>query len=595
MSAFSIFPSSPGATLQVDAGGLPQASLRGGAGDDTLLLLGGGTFDLRLAAVFDSIETVQGSGAHDTVVLDRARFAGIAAFDGGADAATHWDELVLFGTAFDFTSRTVTGIDRISLRTDHAVLTVADRDTALLASGLVSQNDRLVATGLAFTAAELTRLHRQGIDTVVDATGTHVIGSPVIHGLAGDRVETRAGATVFVDAGRDALVSDDDGAYALLNVVAPQGLDAPGHLGIDTTGAVALSAGYAAGSIVTVGGVEVGMLWEAGDAGLSIVFNNLNATSARVQELIRAVTFTSAAEPPQVSTEQPVTVTLADAGGRRSSASLVLVQDVPIVPPHLALSHASVPELSAAGTLVGLLTAQVPGKGDGFAYTLLDDADRRFTLQGDRLLVAGGARLDYEAQASHRVVVRATAADGTHLDRAFTIAVEDVRDEIVYGTVCNDGTRSVIGTDGNDTLIGGSGRDMLSGGLGNDTLFGRLGGDALVGGKGRDLFVFDTKPNTRTNVDRIVDFSVRDDTVALDNKVFKALGSKGSLSKPAKLNPKAFWKGAKAHDANDHVIYNPKTGALFYDADGAGTMASVKIAVLSKGLKSISFKDFFVI
>ncbi|WP_305072145.1 hypothetical protein [Microvirga puerhi] len=595
MSRFRTPSLSASAILQVAPQDLPQATLQGGAADDTLLLLDGGSFDLRLAAVFDGIETVQGSVAHDTIILDEARFGGILAFDGGAAAATHWDEIVLYGAAFDFTGRSLTGIDRVSLQTDDAVLTMADHDSALLASGIVSQNDTLIAASVTFTAAELARLHRQGIDTIVDAAGTHVNTAPVIRALSGDRVDTQAAKTVFIDAGCDAVVSDDDGTYALLTVTAPQGLDAPGHLGIDTTGVIALSAGYAAGSIVMVGGIEVGMLWEAGDASLSIAFNDVNATSARVQELIRAVTFTSAAVPPQVSTEQPVTVTLTDEGGRRSSAHLTLVQDVPTIPPHLVLSHASVPELSGAGTLVGLLTAEVLGKGDSFTYTLLDDADHRFMLQGDRLLVASNARLDYEAKTSHRVVVRATAADGSHLDQAFTITVEDVKDEVVYGTVRNDGTRSVIGTDSNDTLIGGSGRDTLSGGLGNDMLIGRLGKDVLIGGEGRDLFVFDTKLNPRSNVDKIVDFSVRDDTVALDNGIFKALGTRGTLSRPAKLNPKMFWKGAKAHDADDRVIYNPKTGALSYDADGTGTMAAVKIAVLAKGLKAMSYKDFFVI
>jgi serralysin len=56
-----------------------------------------------------------------------------------------------------------------------------------------------------------------------------------------------------------------------------------------------------------------------------------------------------------------------------------------------------------------------------------------------------------------------------------------------------------------------------------------------------------------------------------------------------------FWKGAKAHDADDRVIYDPASGALFYDADGTGKAAAVKIAVLSKNLKAMSFRDFLVI
>jgi hypothetical protein len=56
-----------------------------------------------------------------------------------------------------------------------------------------------------------------------------------------------------------------------------------------------------------------------------------------------------------------------------------------------------------------------------------------------------------------------------------------------------------------------------------------------------------------------------------------------------------FWKGAKAHDANDRIVYNPKNGALFYDPDGTGAGTAVKIAVLPKKLKTISHKDFFVV
>jgi Ca2+-binding RTX toxin-like protein len=108
------------------------------------------------------------------------------------------------------------------------------------------------------------------------------------------------------------------------------------------------------------------------------------------------------------------------------------------------------------------------------------------------------------------------------------------------------------------------------------------------------VFVFDTKPNARTNVDRIGDFVPKVDRLFLDNKAFKALGTKGSLTKPEKLHASKFWKGTKAHDENDRLIYNPKTGVLLYDPDGTGKAAAVKIAVLSTKL-ALGAKDFFVI
>ncbi len=590
--------------LQVRPDDLPGATLQGSAGNDTLHLLDGGTFDLTLPALFTGIAAVRGSGGHDTIVLDQARFAGITAFDGGTAAAAHWDQLVLRGAAFDLTAKTLTGIDRIALETDNAVLVAPTLASALLASGLAAQNDRLEAVSVTLTAAQIRTLHRQGIDTVVDAAGPHRNTAPTMQNLDGDRLAATAGQTLFVDAGRNAVVADDDGAYTLLSVTAPRGLDTPGRLRLDTGGAVSLSAGYAAGSLVSVGGIEVGLLWEAGDAGLTVAFNQDNASSARVQEVVRAVTFTSAATPPQASREQVVTLTLTDVGGRRAAATVIVEQDVVVAPPEIALSHARVQELSLDGTLVGLLTARAPGLGDSVTFRLLDDAENRFAVQGDRLVVVNGARLDYEQQRSHTVKVRATAADGTIIDRTFTITVDDLADETSAignsggtrgGTETRPGHPAEPGSAADRILTGGRGDDRLVGGEGRDRLYGKTGNDVLRGGENADVFVFDTRPHKKTNVDRIQDFDPEVDGIWLENKVFKALSRKGSLESPMTLSKKMFWKGAKAHDADDRVLYDPTSGALFYDADGAGKAAAVKIAVLSKNLKAVSHRDFFVI
>jgi hypothetical protein len=375
--------------LTVSPSGLEGGESDGGAGTDTLQLLEGGTFDLTLPAVLTGIEIIRGSDQHDTIILDQARFSGLQTFDGGEKPITHWDELVLHGAVFDFTGKTLIGIDRLSLQSDNAVLIAPDLATAMLASGIASQNDRLEATGVTFWAAQIRALHRQGIDTIVNAAGPHVNTAPVTEELNGDRIMASTGQTVFIDAGRNAIVSDDDGAYSLLNIAALRSLDAPGRLRIDTTGAVTLVGGYAAGSLVKVGDVEVGMLWEAGDASLSIAFNGVDATSARVQEIIRAVTYTTADTPPQASTEQLVAITLTDEGGRRSSSSVIVDQDVVLEPPTILLSHSGVSELAHDGTLIGLLTAKALGSAD-FTFRLLDDAEDRFVLQGDRLLVADG-------------------------------------------------------------------------------------------------------------------------------------------------------------------------------------------------------------
>ncbi|MBM6592948.1 calcium-binding protein [Microvirga pudoricolor] len=163
-------------------------------------------------------------------------------------------------------------------------------------------------------------------------------------------------------------------------------------------------------------------------------------------------------------------------------------------------------------------------------------------------------------------------------------------DDWLYGQGGHD---RLYGGDGNDRLYGGAGNDTLYGGPGDDILFGGSGRDVLVGGSGRDAFVFNTKPGAG-NIDRIRDFNVKDDAVWLDNAVYKALGKKGTLDDPHQIKKQAFWTGEAAHDASDRIIYDKKTGALYYDADGTGAAEQVQIAQLSKNLK-LTYKDFFVV
>ena len=161
----------------------------------------------------------------------------------------------------------------------------------------------------------------------------------------------------------------------------------------------------------------------------------------------------------------------------------------------------------------------------------------------------------------------------------------------------NDATNTLNGMEGDDILFGFGGGDVLNGGIGNDTLFGGQGKDILTGGAGRDVFVFDAKlartnaANKAANLDRITDFSVRDDTIQLAKSVFTKLAKKGALSSGA------FYAGNAAHDKDDRIIYVKKTGALLYDQDGAGSHAAIQFATMWTGSKhpNLNHHDFFVI
>lgn len=86
------------------------------------------------------------------------------------------------------------------------------------------------------------------------------------------------------------------------------------------------------------------------------------------------------------------------------------------------------------------------------------------------------------------------------------------------------------------------------------------------------------------NVDTIGDFNVAADTIELSGFIFNAIAS-GTLA------ANAFVIGAAAADADDRIIYDPTTGALYYDADGDGAGAAVQFATLGTGL-ALTNADF---
>jgi Ca2+-binding RTX toxin-like protein len=274
-----------------------------------------------------------------------------------------------------------------------------------------------------------------------------------------------------------------------------------------------------------------------------------------------------------------LTIIAASGSTKYSDSFALVVTPINDVPSDLLLTANTVRENSAPGTIISRLSA-FDIDSDTFTFSLLDDANGRFAIQNGQVVVVDGLKLDYEQATSYRMVVRATDSAGLSIDRTFSVNLRDVAGE------------RVTGTGGSDVIKGGRGSDQLSGIAGDDKLYGGVGNDQLRGGVGRDVFVFDTKLNKTTNVDRLDDFSVKDDAIWLDNKVFAELG-KGS-PKGIKVKADMFVKNAKAQDREDRIIYDHKEGNVYYDTDGTGPKAQVKIAILSKGLK-MTYHDFFVI
>jgi Ca2+-binding RTX toxin-like protein len=197
---------------------------------------------------------------------------------------------------------------------------------------------------------------------------------------------------------------------------------------------------------------------------------------------------------------------------------------------------------------------------------------------------------------------------GDTVTEALNEGVDTVRSSVTFtlgdnvdyltltGAAAIDGTGNALvnvmaGNGAANVLTGLAGRDNLAGLGGDDILSGGADRDRLNGGAGADAFVFDTTPINVTNTDVIADFSVADDTIWLDDAVFAGLGGPGALAAGAL---RIVTSGFAAADANDRLIYNSTNGALWYDADGAGTGAAVYFAQLSIGL-ALTEADFLVI
>lgn len=155
--------------------------------------------------------------------------------------------------------------------------------------------------------------------------------------------------------------------------------------------------------------------------------------------------------------------------------------------------------------------------------------------------------------------------------------------DVLNGGLGND---RLDGEAANDNLAGGNGKDRLSGGAGNDILNGGASNDTLTGGTGSDRFVFDTA--LAGNLDRITDYSVVDDRITLDNRVFTGLAAGGLVASAFKN------LSLGAADSSDRILWNASTGDLFFDVDGVGGTAAVKFANVLSGT-ALTAGEFLVI
>lgn len=600
--------------------GSDEDSIIGGEGVDTLQLVGDvfRVFNIDWIGHIESIEKVLGTENSDEIHIKADQLASFSTIDGGAGNDILYVKADTPGLTIDLRDKTI-DVEAIDLQAPGMIVKVDSVDLAMRVIGGASHYDHLILEGAVLTQAEREAIHDRGIETVtgIDAdTGwftTTTAAPPRIDHLDGDG-SVYTGQTLYLDNGQNAEVTAGVRRIGLLVVFALDGLTSGEKLGIEVNEHIDLPGGFGRGAPIFVDGVEVGLFSTATDASIVITFH-ANVTSAQVQKLVRALTFSGTDQP--MMGNRRISIELEDEVGRVVK-SVVTIKAEPQAPSELELSAYEVEEFAANGKVVASIHALDPNPDDTLTFSLVNP-DGRFKIVGDKLLVANGLRLDAEQAASHEVTIRVTDQTGLSFDRTFTISVTNRDPEKIVGSSGNDvfhggaradtlsgggGNDRLIGGVGNDRLSGDAGNDILFGDAGNDTLFGGAGKDTLTGGKGagsKDFFVFNTKltkSNYKQHLDVIKDFEPKYDSIALDNAVFTTKAFKAfknaSLLKPAKIKKGWFVIGSAAKDKDDYIGYNKKTGVVWYDADGSGKGKAVEIAKIGKGL-AMKYTDFFIV
>jgi len=216
--------------------------------------------------------------------------------------------------------------------------------------------------------------------------------------------------------------------------------------------------------------------------------------------------------------------------------------------------------------------------GNGYAqYVYGNDGANRIDGGGggDILVGRGGDDQLFVRNAADQI--REDANDGA--DRVFASTSWQLNGGAqveVIGTGDNLGTAAI-------NLTGNEFAQYVYGNAGSNTIGGAGGKDVLNGLGGADSFLFNTALNTAftssfasladtANVDRIDGFAA-DDKIALSGALFGLT--------PGALSAGAFAMGTTAGDADDRVLYDAATGAILFDADGAGGAAAQLLAYIN--------------
>lgn len=189
--------------------------------------------------------------------------------------------------------------------------------------------------------------------------------------------------------------------------------------------------------------------------------------------------------------------------------------------------------------------------------------DSIYGLGGDDI-INGGAGDDVldGGDGTDLVTYKVGATNGVTVDLTKT------KQNTGMGTDTIRNFENLEGTLFNDVLYGDNGANKIAGLDGDDTIRGRGGNDDLTGGSGADRFLFESTANNGTDM-------IRGFETGLDKLVF--FTGEGYAANAG------FTLGSSAVGAGAQFLYDDATHSFYYDADGEGGAAAIKLAAILGG------------
>jgi serralysin len=199
--------------------------------------------------------------------------------------------------------------------------------------------------------------------------------------------------------------------------------------------------------------------------------------------------------------------------------------------------------------------------------------------KGDDLYIAlGNALIIYDSGGNDTLQVSTSSIDLSRPSNSNTNKIKglqyienvELAGRKALKLVGNDDSNILIGNEGNNKIAGRAGSDIISGGKGKDT---------LTGGNGGDIFVF-KDILSKNNVDLITDFESGSDKIRLSSVIFKSLDpdNDGTIN----FESAPGLKSAQT-DTASFIVYDTKSGKLYYDEAGKSAVLFAKLAATGNG------------